>query len=187
MRDRIIAAAIRVLAEDGALGFTTTRVADEAGISVGSLYQYFPNKHALALVVHEQAVLQGWEHVQRILDDRGASPRAKIVEIARWFFATESDEVRDLGGVFDEAEIFLRASPPHAELDDLALARFASLLRNGSLSRRPRDDARFLMATLESVGKAAAAQPISERERARWATATASMLCEYLGVSDQRG
>jgi len=66
-------------------------------------------------------------------------------------------------------------------------SRVSRLLRNGSLSRRPRDDARFLMATLESVGKAAAAQPISERERARWATATASMLCEYLGVSDQRG
>jgi len=38
-------------------GFTATRVADEAGVSVGSLYQYFPNKHALALAIHDQTVL----------------------------------------------------------------------------------------------------------------------------------
>src|SRR5215467_7208328 len=97
MRDRIVGAAIRVLGDAGALGFTTTRVADEAGISVGSLYQYFPNKHALALAVHERSVRHGWDHAQRVLDDQDRSPRAKVVALARWFFATESEEVRELG------------------------------------------------------------------------------------------
>jgi AcrR family transcriptional regulator len=187
MRDRIVAAAIRVLADEGALGFTTTRVADEAGISVGSLYQYFPNKHALALAVHDQAVLRGWDHVQRVLDDPDLSPRAKVIAIARWFFATEGDEARDLGSVFDEAEIFLRSTPAHPELEALALERFTSLLPQCSSGQRARDDARLLMAVLESVGKAAATQPITERERQRWASATASMLCDHLGVSDDAG
>jgi len=184
MRDRIVAAAIRVLAEDGALGFTTTAIADEARISVGSLYQYFPNKHALALVVHEQAVLAGWDHVQQILGNVESSPRAKVVEITQWFFATESDEARQLGGVFDAAEVFLRSTPEQPGFEALALDQFTSLLRTGSSSRRPRDDARFLMATLESIGKAAATQPISDAERRRWATATANMLCDHLGVRD---
>ena len=184
MRDRIVDAAIRVLADDGALGFTTTRVADEAGISVGSLNQYFPNKHALALAVHERAVLRGWEHVERVLDDSTLSPRDKVTAIARWFFTTEADEARELGGVFEEAEVFLRSTPAHPELDARALERFTSLLGEGPSGRRPGDDARFLMVVLESVGKAAATQPISRRERERWATATASMLCDHLGVTD---
>lgn len=186
MRGRIVAAAIRVLGEEGALGFTTTRVADEAGISVGSLYQYFPNKHALALAVHEDAVHRAWKHVQRVLDDPKRSPRAKVVTLTRWFFATESDEVGQLGAVFDEAETFLRGSPAHPDLDALALERFERLLREGSTSRRPEQDARLLMTTLESVGKAAATQPISDRERRRWANATATMLCDHLGLNDNR-
>ncbi|MEO7110970.1 MAG: helix-turn-helix domain-containing protein, partial [Polyangiaceae bacterium] len=41
--DDILEAAIRVLIREGGARFTTVRVAEEAGVSVGSLYQYFPN------------------------------------------------------------------------------------------------------------------------------------------------
>ena len=43
----ILEAAVRVLAEEGAQRFTTARVAERAGVSVGSLYQYFPNKASI--------------------------------------------------------------------------------------------------------------------------------------------
>ena len=45
--DTILDAAARVLVRDGYGAFTTNRVAARAGVSVGSLYQYFPNKEAL--------------------------------------------------------------------------------------------------------------------------------------------
>lgn len=45
--EAIISAAAQVLVEQGYEGATTARVADRAGVSVGSLYQYFPNKEAL--------------------------------------------------------------------------------------------------------------------------------------------
>jgi hypothetical protein len=89
-----------------------------------------------------------------------------------------------LGGVFDEAEVFLRNPPAHPELDALALERFTALLGEGSSRRDAHDDARVLMVVLERVGTAAATQPISRRERERRATATASMLCDHLGVTD---
>ena len=47
MVELILKAATRVLARESLAGFNTNRVADVAGISVGSLYQYFPNKAAL--------------------------------------------------------------------------------------------------------------------------------------------
>ena len=45
--ERILDAAARIFHEQGYTGATTNHIADEAGLSIGSLYQYFPNKDAL--------------------------------------------------------------------------------------------------------------------------------------------
>lgn len=45
--DAILHAAERVLLRDGVAGLTTNKIADVAGVSIGSLYQYFPNKEAI--------------------------------------------------------------------------------------------------------------------------------------------
>jgi AcrR family transcriptional regulator len=46
-RERILTAAARVFAEHGYAAGTTNRIAEEAQISIGSLYQYYPNKDAI--------------------------------------------------------------------------------------------------------------------------------------------
>jgi AcrR family transcriptional regulator len=50
----VLAAATRVLAKHSLPGFNTNRVAEVAGVSIGSLYQYFPNKAALIVAVLER-------------------------------------------------------------------------------------------------------------------------------------
>src|SRR5215469_11783150 len=45
--------AIQVLLNHGADRLTTTRVAERAGVSVGTLYQYYPNKESLLAAVFE--------------------------------------------------------------------------------------------------------------------------------------
>jgi AcrR family transcriptional regulator len=59
MVELLLQAAARVLATESLGGFTTNRVAEVAGVSVGSLYQYFPNKSSLvaALIAREQDAL----------------------------------------------------------------------------------------------------------------------------------
>ena len=52
--DVIIQAMTRVLIKEGYEAASTNRVAREAGVSVGSLYQYFPSKEALVLAVMEK-------------------------------------------------------------------------------------------------------------------------------------
>lgn len=51
--EAISEAAIQVLLSHGEERFTTTRVAERAGVSVGTLYQYYPNKQSLLFAVLE--------------------------------------------------------------------------------------------------------------------------------------
>ncbi|RKP53305.1 TetR/AcrR family transcriptional regulator [Pararobbsia silviterrae] len=60
MVDAIIEAATRILGRQGWAAFTTNEVAYAAGVSVGSLYQYFPNKLALAEAIRQR-------HLQTVL------------------------------------------------------------------------------------------------------------------------
>jgi AcrR family transcriptional regulator len=50
----IFEATIQVLLNEGPIRLNTTRVAERAGVSVGTLYQYFPNKQSLLLALLER-------------------------------------------------------------------------------------------------------------------------------------
>jgi AcrR family transcriptional regulator len=49
-------AAVKLLKRGGAASITTNRIAETAGVSIGSVYQYFPNKHALFVALHERHI-----------------------------------------------------------------------------------------------------------------------------------
>lgn len=58
MVEAILEATARVLAERGYAGTNTNLVAERAGVSVGSVYQYFPNKDSLVTALHERHAAQ---------------------------------------------------------------------------------------------------------------------------------
>jgi len=60
--ERILAAAARIFDEDGYAATTTNEIAAMAGVSIGSLYQYFPNKDAILVALgrrHVETVAAG--------------------------------------------------------------------------------------------------------------------------------
>jgi AcrR family transcriptional regulator len=68
----ILEAAARVLEERGLGGYNTNAVAARGGVSVGSIYQYFPNKDALTLALIARFDHELIEKVQVAVADSGA-------------------------------------------------------------------------------------------------------------------
>jgi AcrR family transcriptional regulator len=94
--EAISEATIQVLLAVGLDRLTTTRVAERAGVSVGTLYQYFPNKHALlnaVLKVHSIKVAEAVEGACRA--NRGAAV-AVLVEAVVAAFVNAKLERRDV-------------------------------------------------------------------------------------------
>jgi AcrR family transcriptional regulator len=60
MVDAIVEAAARVFDASGFNGASTNRIAEIAGVSVGSLYQYFPDKLGLLEAVNERYLVGMW-------------------------------------------------------------------------------------------------------------------------------
>ncbi|MAG30358.1 MAG: hypothetical protein CL908_05615 [Deltaproteobacteria bacterium] len=56
--DVLLEAAARLMAEEGSAALTTTRIAKRAGTSVGSVYQYFPDREAIAEALVEDRSLR---------------------------------------------------------------------------------------------------------------------------------
>jgi AcrR family transcriptional regulator len=184
MREDILTASIRVLRREGPLRFTTLRVAEAAGISVGSLYQYFPNKQALVFAIHSRTVELAWIEVQRILDHGQWSARQKIQRITELFFLSESAEVAEMGAALQDAEIFFRNQPEHRAINEQVFLRFTRFIREalppGAAPSRVEFSAQMLITVLESVGRAVAGLGISKPEVHRWALACAEMVADYL-------
>lgn len=63
----ILDATARILVERGFAAASTNAVAERAGVSVGSLYQYFPNKEALIAALHARHGEQMMDVIQRAL------------------------------------------------------------------------------------------------------------------------
>jgi AcrR family transcriptional regulator len=67
--DTILEATARVLATRGYAGTNTNRVADVAGVSVGSVYQYFRDKEALVATLRDRHSQQMHELIGRVIKD----------------------------------------------------------------------------------------------------------------------
>jgi AcrR family transcriptional regulator len=76
-QQRFVDAAARVFARHGYSAGTTNRIAAEAGASVGSLYQYFPNKDAILVALVRQHVADGTALLEAKLASTGELPLAE--------------------------------------------------------------------------------------------------------------
>lgn len=139
--DAIYEATIQVLLTEGIHRLTTTRVAQRAGVSVGTMYQYFPHKQALLYALNERYLDRLAERVESTcakLHGKSTAEMVSALVTVYWEAKTErSDVTRVLYSSaveldnealidafakrMDRATAAMLASAPGAHYDDLDL------------------------------------------------------------------
>jgi AcrR family transcriptional regulator len=160
-RARILDAARVVFAEHGYAAGTTNRIAEAAGLSVGSLYQYFPNKDAILVELVREHIADGSARIVAALaiaDDDSADddPAAAIERDVRAVITTLVEihaEARRLHQVlFEESPRPPTLLAELHELEDAAVAAVAVRLERAGLALPDIDlAARITVAAIESL------------------------------------
>jgi AcrR family transcriptional regulator len=77
--EAVLDAVVRLLKRDGFKAITTNRIAEVAGVSIGSVYQYFPDKRAIFTALHQRHIDQIDRMVQTKLVEHAASSIEELV------------------------------------------------------------------------------------------------------------
>lgn len=72
--EAVLDAVVRLLKRGGSGTITTNRIAEVAGVSIGSVYQYFPNKRAIFIALHQRHINEIDRMIQTKLAEPAASP-----------------------------------------------------------------------------------------------------------------
>jgi AcrR family transcriptional regulator len=178
----ILQAAIQVLAKEGVHRFTTTRVAERAGVSVGSVYQYFPNKASILFRLQSDEWRQTTALMRSILGDTERPVLERLRMLTRAFVRSECEEA-EVRTALGDAAPFYRDAPEaqevHADGDEIVRAFMAEALPSVSdATRATAGD--LIVATLSAVGKEFSESRRTDAEIEAWADAMADMFCVYM-------
>ena len=178
----ILEAAVQVLASEGAQRFTTTRVAERAGVSVGSLYQYFPNKAALLFRLQSDEWRQTGGLLRTILEDDRKPPLERVRALVHAFIRSECEEAAVRVALNDAAPLYRDA--PEAHEAKASGERTVQIFLRGALPEAPESvralAGDLITTTLSAVGKDFSGSPRTSAEIETYADAMADMFCAYL-------
>jgi AcrR family transcriptional regulator len=178
----VLDAAVQVLRTEGAARFTTARVAERAGVGVGSLYQYFPNKAAILFRLQSDEWRQTGELLNTILTDRARPPLERLRRLTHAFLRSECEEAEVRIALGDAAPLY-RDAP---EVEEIR-AGSSQIIHDFIRETLPRAEsptvelvADLIEATLTQVGSAFSEMPRSDEDIVRYADAMADMFAAYV-------
>jgi AcrR family transcriptional regulator len=178
----ILEAAIQVLTREGAQRFTTARVAEKAGVSVGSLYQYFPNKAAILFRLQSDEWRQTTELLRVILEDGERPPLTRLRTLVHTFIRSECDEAAMRIALNDAAPLY-RDAPEAREArasGDRTIQAFMQEALPKASEATHALAGNLITSTLSEVGKQFSESSRTPAEIEAYAEAMADMFCAYL-------
>lgn len=178
----ILEAAIQVLAKEGATRFTTARVAEKAGVSVGSVYQYFPNKAAILFRLQSDEWQQTTQMLRDILDKTEVPPLTRLRALVHAFIDSECEEAQMRVALHDAAPLY-RDAPEAVEVRAAGQRAFEAFMLHvlpdvPAATRAVAGE--LILGTLTSVGKDFSGSPHTAAEIEVFADGMADMFRAYL-------
>lgn len=183
----ILEAAIQVLAKEGASRFTTARVAEKAGVSVGSVYQYFPNKAAILFRLQTDEWQQTSQMLSRILQDVSQPALERLRALVHAFIRSECEEAQMRVALSDAAPLYRDAPEAHevrAEGQQIFQTFMLELLPQVPEATRALA-CDLIATTFSSVAKEFSGSPRTEAQITAYADAMADMFGAYVTVLNQ--
>ena len=146
MFDSILEASTRVLEEVSFKKFTTNRVAEAAGISIGSLYQYFPNKQSILIELERIAIDKITANIENLLFDENHTSQDRLFKVIEYFLITDSalydnpftantEYSMQINKIKESLDFFLKSNKFIDEASDDFLADYIVMLISGIGSR----------------------------------------------------
>lgn len=186
--EAILDAAAQVFEAHGYAAGTTNRIAERAGVSIGSVYEYFPNKDAIVVALAERELEREREEILEVLE-RSADERLdrllrEFVETLVGFHARSPALHRIL---FDEAE-----HPPETHACVLRFEESLAHALEGALRQRRLGvadadlAAHIVVQTTESLAHRFVLRGIHELDQDTFVEEVTRLLARYLGTSSGR-
>jgi AcrR family transcriptional regulator len=186
--EAILHATIQVLLRVGKERLTTTRVAFRAGVSVGTLYQYFPNKSALlqaALKRHLDGVAEAVERACR--EQQGHRLQQMGTALVTSFLKAKMSDVKTSVALYSVASDVDGAKIVQ-QIGVRIKKAVVEMLANASevLTKDPQLVASMLLAAISGVSRRLLESPAPEKEFEIVQEELIIVVCAYLGACSAR-
>jgi len=185
--ETILAATARVLVKKGFDGLTTNAVAEAAGVSIGSLYQYFPSKEALVAALIEQHIEQMNAAILHELTRVAQLPMAQAVRAVIELTIRAHSIEPELHRVLTEQVPRVGRLARLVEADAICRRMVAGILaaRRDELAISDPDTAAFILVhSIEAITHRAALFSPERLRDPRLIDEAVALVTRYLGIAD---
>jgi AcrR family transcriptional regulator len=181
-RQDLLVGATRVLNRMGGEAFTTNHVAEATGVSVGSLYQYYPNKAALLADLHGEDSNRVWAELSAMLDDESLSARARFERVVSGAFVAQAAAQQHHQALYLSGVETL-ALPAMKELEQRIVHAFTAFFVRALPTTEDAASAHavFCVEVVFALLDRIATRP--ERDTERLAAEVARMLADHVGLA----
>jgi len=156
----VLEAAARVLEERGLAGFNTNAVAVRAGVSIGSLYQYFPSKDAILVALMEQSMTMFSEDLSEAIDGAPGDSLAEdlkfMLQMGLMSHLRRPNLMRLLEGEFQRLEAYINKASSHMAVRGATirlLERYRDRIRAADVAIMAQDVGAIAKALMSAAGE----------------------------------
>ncbi len=184
----ILEAAAQVFGELGYAASTTNHIARRAGVSIGSLYQYFPNKDAILFSLMERHIDEGYELIVRAMaeiEKAGLVNRGVIRTMVETMVALHR-KAPELHRVLFEEVPFTPFLEGYRKNESYVVEKLADLLEKTPNRRRGRSDnsLKLFSQVVESMTHRFILAGPSDLDEAEFIEEITDMMTRYLLAGD---